>query len=89
MPDENTGKQACAVVVIYYHSRPASLRKFLKSAGTARFKVPEQVIIRDAIPTNNTGKGPKHQIRNNIDIQQTSYMKVAIGTRANCGIGSD
>ena len=31
--------------------------------GLAKFKVPEQVVIWDALPKNDAGKVLKHQIR--------------------------
>ena len=39
------------------------LRGFLDSLGVATFKVPEQVVIWDALPKNDAGKVLKHQIR--------------------------
>jgi len=40
-----------------------SLRAFLDGQGVAKFKVPEQVVIWDALPKNDAGKVLKHQIR--------------------------
>ncbi|TAL02749.1 MAG: cyclohexanecarboxylate-CoA ligase [Rhodospirillaceae bacterium] len=65
MPDDRTGERACAVVVPKHRRGPdiQSLRNFLDAQGVARFKVPEQVVIREALPKNDTGKVLKHEIR--------------------------
>jgi acyl-CoA synthetase (AMP-forming)/AMP-acid ligase II len=65
LPDPRTGERACAVIVPRRPPGPdvASLRGFLDSQGVATFKVPEQVVIRDALPKNDAGKVLKHQIR--------------------------
>jgi cyclohexanecarboxylate-CoA ligase len=65
LPDARTGERACAVIVPSGGSTPdvATLRDVLVSAGLARFKVPEQVVIWDALPKNDAGKVLKHQIR--------------------------
>lgn len=74
LPDPRTGERACAVIVP--KNRPgnppgldvaipdvASLRSFLDAQGVATFKVPEQVVITDALPRNDAGKVLKHQLR--------------------------
>lgn len=65
LPDPRTGERACAVIVPRALPGPdvASLRSFLDAQGLATFKVPEQVVIRDALPKNDAGKVLKHQIR--------------------------
>jgi cyclohexanecarboxylate-CoA ligase len=66
LPDMRTGERACAVVVPAAASRApdvASLGSFLESRGVARFKLPEQVVIAEALPKNDAGKVLKHQIR--------------------------
>jgi acyl-CoA synthetase (AMP-forming)/AMP-acid ligase II len=65
VPDSRTGERACAVIVPKSLPGPdvASLRSFLDAQGVATFKIPEQVVIRDALPKNDTGKVLKHQIR--------------------------
>ncbi len=65
LPDERTGERACAVIVPADTTGPdvADLRDFLEAHGVARFKVPEQVAIWDALPKNDAGKVLKHQIR--------------------------
>jgi non-ribosomal peptide synthetase component E (peptide arylation enzyme) len=53
------------VIVPAGSSDPAvsDLREFLEAHGMARFKVPEQVAIWDALPKNDAGKVLKHSIR--------------------------
>lgn len=65
LPDARTGERACAVIVPKAAPGPdvASLRVFLADCGVAKFKVPEQVVIRDSLPKNDAGKVLKHQIR--------------------------
>jgi cyclohexanecarboxylate-CoA ligase len=65
LPDERTGERACAVVVPVDRRRPgvAAVRDFLEARGVATFKVPEQVVIWDALPRNDAGKVLKHQIK--------------------------
>ena len=65
LPDPRTGERACAVIVPKAAPGPdvASLRSFLDAQGVATFKVPEQVVIWDALPKNDAGKVLKHQIR--------------------------
>ena len=41
----------------------ADLRELLMGEGLAKFKIPEQVVIWDALPKNDAGKVLKHQIR--------------------------
>lgn len=65
LPDNRTGERACAVIVPAAPPGPdvASLKEFLEARGVARFKVPEQVVIWEALPKNDAGKVLKHQIR--------------------------
>jgi acyl-CoA synthetase (AMP-forming)/AMP-acid ligase II len=65
LPDARTGERACAVIVPKGELRPdiASLFALLQRKGVAKFKAPEQVVIWDALPTNDAGKILKHQIR--------------------------
>jgi acyl-CoA synthetase (AMP-forming)/AMP-acid ligase II len=65
LSDPRTGERACAVIVPRRPPGPdvASLRGFLDSQGMATFKVPEQVVIWEALPKNEAGKVLKHQIR--------------------------
>ena len=66
VPDERTGERACAVIVAA--DQPAPGRRPTCAScpdghGVAKFKVPEQVVIWDALPKNDAGKVLKHQIR--------------------------
>jgi acyl-CoA synthetase (AMP-forming)/AMP-acid ligase II len=65
VPDERTGERACAVIVAADRPVPdlAGLRELLVREGVAKFKVPEQVEIWEALPKNDAGKVLKHQIR--------------------------
>jgi acyl-CoA synthetase (AMP-forming)/AMP-acid ligase II len=65
LPDAKTGERACAVIVATGAVQPdvASLHAFLEAQGVAKFKIPEQVVIREALPKNDTGKVLKHRIR--------------------------
>ncbi len=65
LPDPKTGERACAVIVARGAAQPdvASLRTFLAARGVAKFKMPEQVAIWDALPKNEAGKVLKHKIR--------------------------
>lgn len=65
LPDPRTGERACAVIVPKNAPGPdiTSLRSFLDALGVATFKVPEQVVIMDALPRNDAGKVLKHQLR--------------------------
>jgi non-ribosomal peptide synthetase component E (peptide arylation enzyme) len=65
LPDERTGERACAVIVPADQHPPdvAGLRDLLMDQGVAKFKVPEQVVVWDALPKNDAGKVLKHQIR--------------------------
>lgn len=65
LPDPKTGERACAVIVPRGSVRPdvASLFAFLDAKGIAKFKMPEQVAIWDALPKNDAGKVLKHRIR--------------------------
>jgi non-ribosomal peptide synthetase component E (peptide arylation enzyme) len=65
IPDERTGERACAVIVAAGRPAPelADLRELLVAQGVAKFKIPEQVVIWDALPKNDAGKVLKHRIR--------------------------
>ncbi len=65
VPDERTGERACAVIVTADRQAPGldDLRALLIGEGLAKFKIPEQVVIWDALPKNDAGKILKHQIR--------------------------
>jgi non-ribosomal peptide synthetase component E (peptide arylation enzyme) len=66
MPDPRMGEKACAYVV----SRPGAptptkqdLQAFLDGRGVAKFKWPERVEVRDALPRTNVQKVDKKTLR--------------------------
>jgi non-ribosomal peptide synthetase component E (peptide arylation enzyme) len=67
LPDARTGERACAVVVLAAGSEQSptvtDLGYFLAEQGVARFKMPEQVVVWDALPRNDAGKVLKHRMR--------------------------
>jgi acyl-CoA synthetase (AMP-forming)/AMP-acid ligase II len=65
LPDPRTGERACAAIVPRGDARPdvAALREFLDAHNVARFKIPEQVALYDALPRNAAGKVLKHVLR--------------------------
>ena len=65
VPDERTGERACAVIVTADQPAPElkDLADLLIGEGLAKFKIPEQIVIWDALPKNDAGKVLKHQIR--------------------------
>jgi acyl-CoA synthetase (AMP-forming)/AMP-acid ligase II len=80
LPDERTGERACAVIVASDQRAPdlAGLRDLLMSEGLAKFKIPEQIVVWDALPKNDAGKVLKHQIR-------ATLTKVAADARSKGG----
>jgi acyl-CoA synthetase (AMP-forming)/AMP-acid ligase II len=65
LPDQRTGERACAVIVPASGKAPtvADLGEFLEAQGVAKFKIPERVVIRDALPRNDAGKILKDRLR--------------------------
>jgi non-ribosomal peptide synthetase component E (peptide arylation enzyme) len=65
LPDPRTGERACAVIV------PAAghtigvpeIADYLAAQGVAKFKFPEQVVLKDALPRNDAGKVLKDRLR--------------------------
>lgn len=72
VPDAGTGERACAVIVPQAGARPdvAVLRAYLDERRVARFKIPEQVELRSALPRNSAGKVLKHKLREELSIQR-------------------
>ncbi|BBX20352.1 cyclohexanecarboxylate-CoA ligase [Mycolicibacterium duvalii] len=64
VPDTRTGERACAAIVPAGQPGPdvADLKEFLLARGVAKFKIPEQVMLLEALPKNDAGKVLKHQI---------------------------
>ncbi len=65
LPDPRTGERACAVIVARGAAVPdvKALFTFLDDHNMARFKIPEQVVLVDALPRNAAGKVLKHVLR--------------------------
>ena len=65
VPDVRTGERACAVIVPVAGASPdvAMLGEHLAALGVTRFKYPEAVVLRDALPRNEAGKVLKHVLR--------------------------
>lgn len=65
IPDARTGEKAVAVIVPANGAAPdvAALAQFLSGLGVAKFKYPEQVELREALPRNEAGKVLKHVLR--------------------------
>lgn len=65
LPDPRTGERACAVIVPAGNASPsvADLADYLVGLGVAKFKIPEQVALWEALPKNDAGKVLKHRIR--------------------------
>ncbi|WP_375398588.1 AMP-binding protein [uncultured Sphingomonas sp.] len=74
LPDRRTGERACAVIVPSGELLPdvTALRAFLDARKVARFKIPEQVAIWDALPRNVAGKVLKHRIRDTLIAQDAA-----------------
>jgi cyclohexanecarboxylate-CoA ligase len=77
LPDPRTGERACAVIVPRGAALPdvAALGTFLDGYKLARFKIPEQVALTDALPRNAAGKVLKHVVRDAL-IAATPQEKV-------------
>jgi acyl-CoA synthetase (AMP-forming)/AMP-acid ligase II len=65
LPDARTGERACAVIVPSGARKLSvpDLRAHLEAQGLAKFKIPEQVILMDALPRNDAGKVLKDRLR--------------------------
>ncbi|MDG4665731.1 AMP-binding protein [Mycobacterium sp. 236(2023)] len=65
IPDPRTGERAVAAIVPAEATTPgvAELKEFLLAHGVAKFKVPEQVVLVEALPKNDAGKVLKHVIK--------------------------
>ena len=68
LPDPRTGERACAVIVPRQGAETAvaDLAGYLIGLGVAKFKIPEQVALWDALPKNDAGKVLKHRIRDEL-----------------------
>ena len=68
IPDAITGEKAVAVVVPFDGAEPGvpEIAEFLAGFGVAKFKYPEMVVLRDALPKNEAGKVLKHVLRDEL-----------------------
>jgi fatty-acyl-CoA synthase len=71
MPDERWGKKAVAVVVLAENAALdlASLATHCRSR-LARFKVPRELVTRDSLPRNPSGKVLKRMLRAELGMPQ-------------------
>lgn len=62
--DEHLGQRVCAVVVPRDDQKPSleSLCAHLSEQGLAKFKLPEKLFYREALPRNPLGKVMRHQL---------------------------
>lgn len=65
IPDARLGELCCAVVVCHPGRALGfdEMKEFLLARGVARFKLPEFLILRDAVPTTPSGKIQKFKLR--------------------------
>lgn len=65
IPDERLGELCCAVVVCHPGKALGfdEMKQFLIERGVARFKLPEFLVLRDAVPTTPSGKIQKFKLR--------------------------
>lgn len=63
LPDRILGERSCAVVVPRDGAPSlASLKKLLISRGLATYKLPDQLVVVDALPLTNVGKVDKQRL---------------------------
>lgn len=65
IPDERLGELSCAVVVCHAGKTLGfeEMKLFLSGRGLARFKLPEFLVLRDALPATPSGKIQKFKLR--------------------------
>jgi non-ribosomal peptide synthetase component E (peptide arylation enzyme) len=65
MPDPVMGEKVCAFVIAAPGGTPSleALRVHLAGRGLARFKLPERLEVRDALPRTASGKVQKSPLR--------------------------
>jgi cyclohexanecarboxylate-CoA ligase len=66
VPHPRTGERACACVVAADPNRPptlAELAEFCEARGVSRRKIPEQLVVVDALPATPAGKTDKQALR--------------------------
>ena len=66
LPDERLGERVCACVVLQPGctlSLPVAVER-LRGIGLATYKLPERLVVLDALPTTASGKVQKFEIVN-------------------------
>ena len=66
VPDERTGERGCAIVVLADDAVPldlAEMAEHCRAQQLATHKIPEQLVIVDALPRNSMGKILKQELR--------------------------
>jgi cyclohexanecarboxylate-CoA ligase len=65
MPDDVMGEKVCAFVIAADGESPTleGVRTHLLAQGLARFKLPERLVVRDALPRTASGKVQKNPLR--------------------------
>lgn len=65
LPDERLGELGCAVVVCHVGKTLVfeDMKQFLIARGVACFKLPEFLVLRDALPATPSGKVQKFKLR--------------------------
>jgi 2,3-dihydroxybenzoate-AMP ligase len=69
MPDERLGERACAFVVLQKQADAPdvdTIKAYLDGRGVAKYKWPERIEIRDALPRTNVQKIDKKALRTEI-----------------------
>lgn len=83
VPDERLGERACAVVVPAGDARPElkELCAFLLERELAKYKLPEELLLLETLPTNAGGKVDKGSLRA-LAVERLSTPQPARGERA-------
>ena len=64
IPDRFLGERACAFVVPRGQTpKPAALKAWIRDRGVASFKVPDQIVFVDSLPTTGAGKTSRKDLR--------------------------
>lgn len=65
IPDQRLGELCCAVVVCHPGQTLGfdEMKQYLIDRGVARFKLPEHLVLRDALPATASGKIQKFKLR--------------------------
>ncbi|WP_029288852.1 (2,3-dihydroxybenzoyl)adenylate synthase [Cellulomonas sp. HZM] len=68
LPDPYLGERACLVVRLEPDApaaldAPAELAAYLRAAGLATYKIPDEVVVVDELPATNVGKNSRRDLR--------------------------